>query len=78
MRLHVGILSAEEFLDALDGEVLYDIHHLAATIVAFARQTLGILVGKVRTHSVHHLVTYEILRSNQLHTLQLTLMFSFD
>ena len=78
VRLHVGILSTKDFLHAFDGKVLYDIHHLASTIVALARQALCILVGKVRTHSVHHLVTHEILRSNQLHTFQLTLMFSFD
>ena len=52
VRLHVGILSTKDFLHAFDGKVLYDIHHLASTIVALARKTLCILVGKVRTHSV--------------------------
>ena len=78
VRLYIGVLSTKEFLDAFDSQVLNDIHHLAAAVVALSWQTFCILVSKVRTHSVHHLVTHEILRSNQLHTFQLTLMFSFD
>jgi hypothetical protein len=50
VRLNVGILSAEELLDALDGEVLYLVYHLATAIVTLAGQTLGILVGEVTAH----------------------------
>ena len=78
VRLNIGILCTEDFLYALDGKVLYDIYHLATAIVTFARESLSILVGKVRTHSVHYLFTHKVLGSNQLHTFQLTLMFSFD
>ena len=78
VRLYVGILSTEHLLYTLDGEVLYDVNYLASAIITLAWQPLGILVSKVRTHSVHHLVTHEILRSDKLHTLQLALMFSFD
>ena len=47
VRLNIGILSTEDFLDTLDGKVLYDINNLATAIVTFARETFCILVGQV-------------------------------
>ena len=76
--LYVGILCVEEFADAVDGELLHFVHHLATTIVTVARITLGILVGKVRSHGFHHLVTHEILTGNQLNAFQLALMLFLD
>src|SRR5574344_985461 len=76
--LHVGILSSEEFAYTVDGELLHLVNHTASAIVALARITLGILVGEVRTHSLHHLVTDKILRSNQFHAFQLALVLFLD
>ena len=61
VRLYIGKLSTEEFLDALDGEGFYLVHHLAAAIIAFAGQTLSIFVGQITAHSLHHLVADEVL-----------------
>ena len=40
MRLHVGIVGAEELLRPIDGELLGDIDVLAAAVVALARDSL--------------------------------------
>ena len=76
--LHVGILGIKQLADALDGQFLHFVHHLAAAIVALARITLGILVGQVGAHSLHHLVAHEVLTGNQLDAFQLTLMLFLD
>ena len=47
VRLHICILCTKEFLNALDGKILYFVHNLTTTIIAFARIAFGILVGKV-------------------------------
>ena len=47
VRLHVGKLGVKELLHALYGEVLYLVYHAATAVVAFARQSLGVLVGAV-------------------------------
>ena len=38
VRLHVGVLGAEELLRAVDGELLDLVDELAAAVVALARQ----------------------------------------
>ena len=43
--LHVGMLRAEELLDAVDGEGLGHVDELAAAVVAAAGVALGVLVG---------------------------------
>jgi hypothetical protein len=72
--LNVGILSTEKFANAVDSKLLNLVDYLATTIVTVARITLGILVGKVRSHGFHNLVAYEVLTRNQLNAFQLALM----
>ena len=72
--LHVGIFGIEELADALDGQLLNLVDHLAAAVVALAGIALGILVRQVRAHSLHHLVANEVLTGNQLNAFQLALM----
>jgi hypothetical protein len=48
VRLHVDVLGAEELLRPVYGELLYDVHELAATVVALAGVALGVLVGHHR------------------------------
>ena len=76
--LNVGILCVEEFANAVDGQLLHLVYHLTAAIVTVARIALGILVGQVRAHSLHHLVTHEILTGNQFNAFQLALMLFLD
>jgi hypothetical protein len=46
MRLHVGVVGAEQLLAAVDGQLLGHVHVLAAAVVALARIALGVLVGQ--------------------------------
>ena len=74
VRLHVGIFGSEQFADAVDGQLLHLVNHLAAAIIAMAGVALGILVGQIRAHGLHHLVAHKVLTGNQLHAFQLALM----
>ena len=78
VRLHVGILGVEELLHAVAGDVLALVHTLAAAIVAVARITLGILVGEATAHGAHHLVAHKVFTCNQLHAVQLAIVFFLD
>ena len=44
MWLHIGIIRAEQFLGALDGEFLHHIDKFAAAVITLARIAFGILV----------------------------------
>ena len=48
MRLHVGVVGAEELLRAVDRELLGDVDELAAAVVALAGVAFGVLVGELR------------------------------
>ena len=65
-------------LDALLCQSLGLVHHLATAIVAVSRITLGILVCQAATHSLHNLVTYEVLTGNELNATLLTQVFTLD
>ena len=45
MRLHIGIIRAEEHLGALDGKRFDNINMLTAAVIALAGVALGVLVG---------------------------------
>ena len=66
VRLHVGEAAAEQALGALDGEVLGDVHELAAAVVAPARIALGVLVGQHRALRLQHGAGDDVLRGDQL------------
>ena len=78
MRLHVGILGAEDFLHALDGKRFRLIDHLTSAIVAVAGIAFCILVCEARPHGAHHLVADKVFRGNQLYAFLLALMFALD
>ena len=44
MGLNVCVSAAEKFFRPVDGQLLDDVHEFAATIIAFAWVTLGVLV----------------------------------
>ena len=54
VRLHVGVLGAEQLPDALERQLLGDVDELAAAVVALARQALGVLVGHHRAQRLEH------------------------
>ena len=76
--LDVGILGAEQLLDAVDGQVLGLVDTLAAAIVAVAGIALGIFVGQAAAHGLHHLLAHEVLAGDQLDAVQLALMLFLD
>ena len=78
MRLHVGVLGAEELLGAIARQVLDHIGELASAVVALAGITLGVLVGEDRARGFQHRLAHEILRGDQLQAFVLAALFVFD
>jgi len=66
VRLHVRVLGGEQLLHPVTRQLLRHIHELAATVVALARQALGVLVGHDRAHRLEHRVAHEVLGGDQL------------
>ena len=66
MRLDIGILATENLLRALASELLDDVDLLAAAVVALARISFGILIGKDATNCLHHGRRGEILGCDEL------------
>src|SRR5579885_3465883 len=66
MRLHVGVGRAEEFLRAVDGELLGDIDILAAAVIALARIAFRVFVGQYRALRLEHARARVILGSDEL------------
>jgi hypothetical protein len=71
VRLHVGIVGAEQLLGALDGQALGDVDVLAAAVVALGRIALGVLVGQHRALRLHHARARVVLGGDQLDVLLL-------
>ena len=66
VRLHVGVLGAEELLGTVDRELLDLVDELAAAVPAFARVTLGILVGQHAALGLQDRRVGEVLRGDEL------------
>ena len=64
--LHVGVFGAKKFLGALDGDAFDNIHMFAAAIPAFARVTLGVLIGKHAALGLKDGRVGEIFRRDEL------------
>ena len=65
MRLHVGVLGAEQRLGAVDGQLLGEVHEFAAAVVALAGIALGVFIGEHRAHGLQHRFGNEIFRRDQ-------------
>ena len=72
MRLHVGVIGAEQRLGARDRERLGDVDEFAAAVVAFARVSLGVLVRQHRAGGFENRAADEVLGRDQLQALGLT------
>ena len=66
VRLHVGVLGAEQLLRAVDGERFGDVDELAAAVVALARIAFGVFVRQHRARRLQDRLADEILRRDQL------------
>ena len=78
MRLHVGVLRAEELLRPISRQVLDDIRILAAAVVPLARISFGVLVGEHRARRFQHGFADKVLRSNQFKSFMLAASFVVD
>ncbi len=54
VRLHVGVLGAEQLLGPVAGQVFDHVDVLAAAVIAPARITLGVLVRQHAADGLHH------------------------
>ncbi len=75
MRLHVGVIGAEELLRTIDRKLLGHINMLTAAVIALTRIALGVFVGQHRTLRLEHARTRIVLGGDQLDVIFLTLPF---
>ena len=78
VRLHVGVIGAEQLLDAVDGQSLDVVDHRVTAVVPLAGIPLGVLVGQHRTDCAHHRRRREVLAGDQLQAGDLTLRLGVD
>jgi len=78
VRLHVGVVRAEQLLQAVDRQLLGDVHVFAATVVALARVAFGVLVGQLAALGFHHRRAGVVLAGDQLDVVFLALGLSGD
>ena len=78
VRLHVGVLGAEQGLRPGDRQRLDDVDLLAAAVVAPARVALGVLVREDRTGRFEDGAADEVLRGDQLEPVRLARGFRTD
>ena len=69
--LDVGVLGAEQLARAPAGDVLHDVHVLAAAVIALAGVALGVLVGEIAAHGLHDRRRGEVLAGYQLNVVAL-------
>ena len=65
VRLHVGVLGAEERLGAIDGELFGFVRDFAAAVIALAWIAFRIFVGEDRTHRFENGFRDEIFRRDE-------------
>ena len=64
--LDVDVLGAEQLLRPVAGQVLGNVHDLAAAVVAASGVALGVLAGEDRTHRLQHRERRIVLAGDQL------------
>ena len=78
MRLHVGVLGAEQLLGALARQVFDDVGELAAAVVALAGIAFGVLVGEDAAGGFEDRFGGEVLAGDQFELRVLALGFMLD
>ncbi len=66
VRLHIGVLGAEEGFRPVDGEAFGGVDDLAAAVVAGGGVALGVLVGEGRAEGFQHGGRGEVLGGDEL------------
>jgi hypothetical protein len=74
VRLHVGVVGAEQLLGAVNGQLL-DIDVFAAAVIALARIAFGVLVGELGALGLHHGGRAVVFRGDELDMLFLASVF---
>ena len=78
MRLHVGMLGAEQLLRSLDGQALDLVDVLAAAVVPLPGIAFGVLVRQDAADRLQHRRTDEVLRRDQLDPVSLAALLTRD
>src|SRR5690606_8658396 len=65
MRLHVGVVGAEQLPGPVDGQLFGHVDVFAAAVVALARIALGVLVGQLAALGLHDPRTGVVFRRDQ-------------
>ena len=78
VRLHVGVIGAEQRLDPVDRQLLDVVDDRVAAVVALARVALGVLVGQHRAGRGHHRRRGEVLAGDQLEAGRLAFDLALD
>ncbi len=78
VRLHVGVLRAEELARPPAGQVLGLVDHRVAPVVALARVPLGVLIGQDRTCRRQDGAGSEVFRGDELEGGVLALSLGLD
>ncbi len=78
VRLHVGVIGAEERAHPVACDVLDVVHHRVAAVVALVGVALRVLVGQHRAGGGHDRRRGEVLRGDQLQPPLLALQFGIQ
>ncbi|MNC28141.1 hypothetical protein D3C75_763380 [compost metagenome] len=73
--LHIHVLSAEQLLGPVAGDVLHNVHMLAAAVITGTGIPFRVLVGQYAAHSLQHRSADEILRSDKFDLIPLAVQF---
>ncbi len=78
VRLHIGMLRAEDLLGAIPRQVLHHVGKLAAAVVAASRIPLGILIREYRPSRLQHGAADEVFRCDHLQPFVLAANLGID
>src|ERR1700680_497707 len=78
MWLDVGGVGGEQLLHPVDRALLDHVHELASTVVAFSRQSLGVLIGQRGSHGFEHRHRDEVFARDQLKSVTLPIDLEID
>ena len=78
VRLHIGVLGAEQLLGPVNGQLLDHVHVFAAAVPALLRIAFGVFVGQHRALRLHHGRAGEVLAGDQFDVLLLALALVLD
>ena len=73
VRLHIGEFGTKDFLSALNGQALHNIHYVCSTIITATWVAFSIFIGQNRTLSGHNSFRNDVFWSDQLDIMLLTL-----